>query len=64
MDLQLTKINFTVALVLEVATYKHGNKIDHVYTKNMKMVNIVINDSLDNSITDHWCIKATLKAQQ
>jgi hypothetical protein len=60
----MMKMNFTPALSPDVVTHKQGNQLDQVYTKNLSMVNAVINDSLDHSLTDHWCIKVTLKPQQ
>jgi len=38
------KMNFTTALQPDVATHKQGNQLDQVFTKNLNLVNAVINE--------------------
>ena len=63
-DGHLKQLNFSPALHDDVATHKLGNQLDQVYAKNIDIVNAVVNGELDHSITDHRCIKVTLKPKQ
>ena len=54
-------MKFQIALSKETTTHKLGGHLDQVFAKNIEITNAVVNDGFDHSITDHKCIKVTLK---
>ncbi len=60
-DYHLSKLNFIPSLKSDIATHKFGNHLDQVYARGITITNAVVNQNLDHKVTDHRCIKVTLK---
>ena len=57
---ELTKCGFKSAINPDTATHRLGGHLDQVFAKNIDITNAMVNDSFEDEITDHKCLKVTL----
>ena len=58
---ELHHLDFTRALDPREITHKLGGHLDQVFARNVDITNAVVSDGFDSGITDHKCLKVTLK---
>ena len=56
--------NFAPAIECGTVTYRQGGHLDQVFTRNIDVVNAVVSGDYDNDISDHKCLKVTLRPRQ
>ena len=61
---QLHFLGFQRALDPNTVTHKMGGHLDQIFARGVEITNAVINDGFDHEITDHKCLKVTLKLNQ
>ena len=57
----LTQCNFAPAITCGTETHRQGGHLDQVFTRNIDVVNAVVSNDYDNEISDHKCLKVTLR---
>jgi endonuclease/exonuclease/phosphatase (EEP) superfamily protein YafD len=60
----LTRCNFAPAIACGTETHRQGGHLDQVFTRNVEVVNAVVSGDYDNDISDHKCLKVTVKLKQ
>jgi hypothetical protein len=60
----LAHSNFAAAIESGTETYRQGGHLDQVFTRNIEVVNAVVSSGYDNHISDHKCLKITLRPRQ
>jgi endonuclease/exonuclease/phosphatase family metal-dependent hydrolase len=60
----LTQCNFTPAIACGTETHRQGGHLDQMFTRNLDVVNAVVSGDYDNDISDHKCLKMTVKLRQ
>ena len=60
----LTRCNFAPAITCGTETHRQGGHLDQVFTRNIDVVNAVVSNDYDNEISDHKCLKVTLRPRQ
>ena len=57
----LQLLNFTLAFEKRTTTHKMGGHLDQIFTRGIDITNAVMNDGFDSGVTDHKCLKVSLK---
>ena len=60
---QLTPLNFALAVDPSFETHRQGGHLDQVFVRNMEVGEVVLSEKYSDSVSDHKCIKVTLKLQ-
>ena len=60
----LSRCNFAGALRAGTETHRQGNHLDQVFTRNIDVVTAVTSDGYDEAISDHRCLRVTLRPKQ
>ena len=60
----LVQYNFAPAIECGTETHRQGGHLDQVFTRNIDVVNAVVSGDYDNDISDHKCLKVTLRPRQ
>jgi exonuclease III len=60
----LSHCAFTPAIVCGTETHRQGGHLDQVFTRNIDVVNAIVSSDYDNEISDHKCLKVTLRPKQ
>ena len=60
----LTPCKFAPAIACGTETHRQGGHLDQVFTRNVEVVNAVVSGDYDNDISDHKCLKVTVKLKQ
>jgi endonuclease/exonuclease/phosphatase family metal-dependent hydrolase len=58
---ELHFLGFSRALDPRTITHNLGGHLDQVFARGVDITNAVVNDGFDCGITDHKCLKVTLK---
>ena len=54
-------LNFTLAYDRHATTHKMGGHLDQIFARGVDITNAVMNDGFDSGVTDHKCLKVSLK---
>ena len=60
----LSRCNFAAAIATGTETHRQGNHLDQVYARNIDIVAAGVSDGYDEEISDHKCLKVTLRLKQ
>ena len=60
----MEELEFTPALNYPTTTHKQGGHLDQIFGKNMKVMESTLSEDLIDDISDHKCLKVTLKLQE
>ena len=60
----LSHCNFAAAIRSGTETHRQGNHLDQVFVRNIDVVTAVASESYDEAISDHRCLKVTLRPRQ
>jgi len=60
----LAHSNFAAAIDSGTETHRQGGHLDQVFTRNIEVVNAVVSSGYDNDISDHKCLKVTLRPRK
>jgi endonuclease/exonuclease/phosphatase family metal-dependent hydrolase len=60
---QLAPLNFTSAVSPSTETHRQGGHLDQVFVRNMAIGEVVLSDGYSDEVSDHKCVKVTLKLQ-
>ena len=60
----LTRCNFAPAISCGTETHRQGGHLDQVFTRNIEVVSAEVSSGYDNDISDHNCLKVTLRPRQ
>ena len=58
---QLAPFNFALAVDLSLETHRQGGYLDQVFVRNMEVGEVVLSERYSDAVSDHKCIKVTLK---
>ena len=54
-------LNFARAIDPHTITHKLGGYLDQIFARGVDITNALVNDGFDSGVTDHKCLKVTLK---
>ncbi len=54
-------LKFTFAYDRHTTTHKMGGHLDQIFARGVDITNAVMNDGFDSGVTDHKCLKVSLK---
>ena len=57
----LEELGFTPALRSPITNHKQGGHLDQIFVKNIDFVELTISENFLEDISDHKCLKVTLK---
>jgi exonuclease III len=60
----LTRCNFAPAITCGTETHRQGGHLDQVFTRNLEVTKAVVSGDYDNDISDHKCLKVTVKLRR
>ena len=60
---QLTPFNFALAVDPSFETHRQGGHLDQVFVRNMTVGEVVLSEGYSDEVSDHKCVKVTLKLQ-
>jgi endonuclease/exonuclease/phosphatase (EEP) superfamily protein YafD len=60
----LEELGFTPALRFPTTTHKQGGHLDQIFAKNIDIVESTISENFLDDISDHKCLKVTLRLQE
>ena len=60
----LEELGFTHALQYPTITHKQGGHLDQIFVKNIAITEATISENFLDDISDHKCLKVTLKLQE
>ncbi len=58
---QLTPLNFALAVDPSLETHNQGGHLDQVFARNMEVGEVVLGEKYSDAVSDHKCIRVTLK---
>jgi hypothetical protein len=58
---QLTPFNFALAVDPSFETHRQGGHLDQVFARNMEVGEVVLGEKYSDAVSDHKCIRVTLK---
>ena len=58
---ELHHLNFSHAIDPRVITHKMGGHLDQIFARGVDITNALVNDGFDSGVTDHKCLKVSLK---
>jgi hypothetical protein len=58
---QLASLNFALAVDPSFETHCQGGHLDQVFARNMEVGEVVLGEKYSDAVSDHMCIKVTLK---
>ena len=58
---ELHFLGFTHAIDQRSTTHRLGGHLDQIYARGVDITNALVNDSFDSGVTDHKCLKVSLK---
>ena len=58
---ELHFLNFSSAIDQRTITHRLGGHLDQIFTRGVEITNALVNDGFDSAVTDHKCIKVSLK---
>ena len=58
---ELLHLDFSRALEFATVTHIMGGHLDQVFARRVEITNALVNDGFDSGITDHKCVRVTLK---
>jgi endonuclease/exonuclease/phosphatase family metal-dependent hydrolase len=61
---QLAYSNFAAAFVTGTETHNKGGHLDQIFVRNIQVVKAFTNDGYDDMVTDHKCLRVTLRFSQ
>ena len=61
---ELHFLNFSPAIDPRTITHKFGGHLDQIFARGVDITNALVNDGFDSGVTDHKCLKVTLKIKQ
>ena len=61
---QLQPLDFTPALEQGAETHRLGGHLDQVFARNMETGAVVMSPEYSDEVSDHRCIKVSLKPKQ
>ena len=61
---ELVHLNFAAAFEEGTETHRLGGHLDQVFTRNVDVTNAVTNESYSDQVSDHRCLKVTLRCKQ
>ena len=60
---QLGSLSFTAAVEPSTETHRQGGHLDQVFVRNMAIGEVVLSEGYSDEVSDHKCVKVTLKLQ-
>ena len=61
LDSKLVTLSFVPGLNPGTPTNRGGNQLDGIWTRNLQVVNVMVSEDIDEEVTDHNCILATIR---
>ena len=58
---QLAPLNFALAVDPSFETHRQGGHLDQVFVRNMEVGEVVLGEKYSDAVSDHKCIRVTLK---
>ena len=58
---QLAPLSFTSAVDPSTETHRQGGHLNQVFARNMTVGEVVLSEGYSDSVSDHKCLKVTLK---
>ena len=54
-------LSFAPGLNPGTPTHRGGNQLDGIWTRNLQVVNTLVSEDIDEEVSDHNCILATIR---
>ena len=61
---QLGPLQFSAAVEQGTETHRQGGHLDQVFARNMEIGKVVLSEGYSDEVSDHKCIRVTLKLLQ
>ena len=61
---QLPPLNFASVVDPSFETHRQGGHLDQVFVRNMDVGKVVLSEKYSDAVSDHKCLKVTLKFPQ
>ena len=61
---QLVRMKFVTAFKYPTVTHRQGGHLDQVFVRNLQLKSAVISEGYYDQISDHKCLKATVKLKE
>jgi endonuclease/exonuclease/phosphatase (EEP) superfamily protein YafD len=57
---RLDRLGFRPGITPGTATQRDGGMLDQVWARNLQLTNVMVSEYVDNGVSDHLCLKATV----